>query len=447
MASARKRPRVESEDNRAECPFSIRIVDPKDKDQKKKKRRRTDGGEEDDSASRFHMQLSPFAPSGKFKTFETMDLHYQVDPGKRWTDMTRYNSFVLNGVKYFSEGFIYVANDSSIERQKAVTNNEPFQPRKKSDDDWVARILEIRASDEHHVYARVYWMYWPDELPQGTHDGKKMVQSRQPYHGLNELIASNHMDIINVVSVTSGAQVKQWYEENDEEIQHALYWRQAFDVRTYELSSVEPVCSCNTPEHPDKLLIGCNSENCKKWLHEQCIVDEALKATYNRLGTDKPHLAPEPVKDENEAKRPLSPSESGPAVLGHSIDVKADRDESTEAVNVKDNVEVTAEEDSTPAVAEDRSVSPKPRSSSTSPPFKATAGKTTPAKKPGRPKKKPEANGDNSKPWEGLFEVKVKMEDSAPPVLEFKDLREGIVGGEKTWTEPIKCLVCGSPIN
>jgi len=44
------------------------------------------------------------------------------------------------------------------------------------------------------------------------------------------------VDIINVVSVTSQATVKQWYEENDEEIQNALYWRQAFDVRTYELS-------------------------------------------------------------------------------------------------------------------------------------------------------------------------------------------------------------------
>ena len=47
------------------------------------------------------------------------------------------------------------------------------------------------------------------------------------------------MDIINVVSVTSQAQVKQWYEENDEEIQ-SLYWRQAFDVRTYELSVCSP---------------------------------------------------------------------------------------------------------------------------------------------------------------------------------------------------------------
>ena len=146
-----------------------------------------------------------------------MDLSYQIDSAEKWTEMTRYNSFVrklnrlyctfrlrehtkltcplcrtVNGTKHFSEGFIYVANDSSIERQKAIDDNDPMQQRKKSDDDWVARILEIRASDEHHVYARVYWMYWPDELPQGTQDGKKTVQGRQPYHGINELVASNH---------------------------------------------------------------------------------------------------------------------------------------------------------------------------------------------------------------------------------------------------------------
>ena len=95
-------------------------------------------------------------------------------------------------MKYFSEGFIYVANESTIERQKAMTGKGSMQPIKKSDDDWVARILEIRASDEHHVYARIYWMYWPDELPAGTVDGKKSVQGRQPYHGVNELVASNH---------------------------------------------------------------------------------------------------------------------------------------------------------------------------------------------------------------------------------------------------------------
>ncbi|KAK0630063.1 hypothetical protein B0T17DRAFT_209059 [Bombardia bombarda] len=468
MASARKRPRApETEDNRAECPFVIKIVDPKDKEQKKKKRRRTDGGEDDDIGPRVNIQMSPFAPCGKFKTFETMDVHWQVDPAKKWTDMTRYNSFVLNGIKYFSEGFIYVANDSSIERQKSVANSEPMHPRKKSDDDWVARILEIRASDEHHVYARVYWMYWPDELPQGTHDNKRTVQGRQPYHGINELIASNHMDIINVVSVTSPATVKQWFEENDEEIQNALYWRQAFDVRTYELSTVELVCSCNSPANPDKLLIGCTDETCKKWMHVQCIIDEALRRTYNELGTDKPHLPPESSKDEkngDEAKRPLSPSETGAAVSAqHSIDVKADGESVDSAVHVDthDNVEVKQADDEDAQVAPeyslpDRSAEPRAGSEKVDADSnKATANKSTPGRKPGRPRKKSEMNGDSSKPWEGLFEVTLKTDPTSGPVkkeeglplLVFKDLREGIVGGQKTWTEPVRCLVCGALVN
>ncbi|KAK0733934.1 hypothetical protein B0T26DRAFT_631645 [Lasiosphaeria miniovina] len=460
MASARKRPRAETEDNRAECPFVIKLVDPKDKEQKKKaKRRRFEGaGDDDDTSQRINLQMSPFSPSGKLKTYETMDLHYQVEPAKKWTDMTRYNSFVLNGVKYFSEGFIYVANDSSIERQKS--SHEPIHPRKKSDDDWVARILEIRASDEHHVYARVYWMYWPDELPQGTHDVKKSVSGRQPYHGINELIASNHMDIINVVSVTSPAVVKQWYEENDDEIQNALYWRQAFDVRTYELSTVELVCSCNTPAHPDKLLVGCTSELCKKWMHEDCIKEQALRDTYQRLGTDKPHLPPESVKDEkdgDEAKRPLSPTETGAGVSAqHSIDVKAH--DGSDAVHVgNDNVDVKQSEDEDAAAAREDSLA------AASAGARATSEKDdqdTPIKmsskllpivgnkKPGRPRKRAsEANGDSSKPWEGLFEVALKTVDAGPPLLEFKDLREGIVGGEKIWTEPVRCLVCRSQVN
>lgn len=44
------------------------------------------------------------------------------------------------------------------------------------------------------------------------------------------------VDIINVVSVTAMAHVNHWVEENDDEIQNALYWRQAFDFRNLELS-------------------------------------------------------------------------------------------------------------------------------------------------------------------------------------------------------------------
>lgn len=94
MASARKRPRTEPEDNQAEHPFTIKVVDPKDKEQKKKKRRRAENGEKDDRTQRINLQKSPFAPCGKFKTHESMDLSYQIDSAKKWTEMTRYNSFV-----------------------------------------------------------------------------------------------------------------------------------------------------------------------------------------------------------------------------------------------------------------------------------------------------------------------------------------------------------------
>ncbi|KAJ4296106.1 hypothetical protein N0V88_004808 [Collariella sp. IMI 366227] len=473
MASAaRKRPRAEPEDNKAECPFSIKVVDPKDKEQKKKKRRRTDTGEDDETNQRISLQLSPFAPCGKFRTNESMDLYYQVEPARKWTDMTRYNSFVLNGIKYYSEGFIYVANDSSIERQKAVNNNEPMQPRKKSDDDWVARILEIRASDEHHVYARVYWMYWPDELLPGTHDGKKIVQGRQPYHGMNELIASNHMDIINVVSVTSQATVKQWYEENDEEVLNALYWRQAYDVRANELSSVELVCSCNTPGNPDKMLIGCSEETCKKWMHEQCILDDALRATYKRLGTDKPHLAPVTAKieeeeegDGSEGKRPLSPTETGAeGSTQQSIDVKAEgapsdtmhvstaaKPSSVEAdsrQSADDEDAQAAPEDALPSrpAAQARAMTSASETPDTAPAATTTTTTTTtttPSKKastataktpgstgrrPGRPKKKAlDAGVDEARPWQGLFEASLKTADIGPPLVEIRDLRTGPV--------------------
>lgn len=44
------------------------------------------------------------------------------------------------------------------------------------------------------------------------------------------------VDVINVVSVVQPAKVNQWIESDDEEIQDAMYWRQAFDCQTSQLS-------------------------------------------------------------------------------------------------------------------------------------------------------------------------------------------------------------------
>jgi len=93
-ASGRKRSRNDADESRAECPFTPRVVDPKEKEQKGKKRRKRSDALEDDSSKKIMHQLSPFSPTGKFRTYETMDYDYVVDPAKKWSEMTRYNSFV-----------------------------------------------------------------------------------------------------------------------------------------------------------------------------------------------------------------------------------------------------------------------------------------------------------------------------------------------------------------
>ena len=59
--------------------------------------------------------------------------------------------------------------------------------------DWIARVLEVRASDKFHVYLRVFWMYREADLP--------VPCSPQLKH--NELIASNHSE--NLMSLSSAA--------------------------------------------------------------------------------------------------------------------------------------------------------------------------------------------------------------------------------------------------
>ena len=113
MVSARGGPRVEPEDSWAEHPFTIKIADPKD--EKKKKRRRTENGEEDDTTQKINRQLSPFAPCGKFKTRETMDLFYRVHPAEKWTEMTRYNSFVRKFNRFYcTRRFRNTSNQHSL---------------------------------------------------------------------------------------------------------------------------------------------------------------------------------------------------------------------------------------------------------------------------------------------------------------------------------------------
>jgi hypothetical protein len=65
----------------------------------------------------------------------------------------------------------------------------------------------------------------------------------------------------------------------------------------------------------------------------------------------------------------------------------------------------------------------------------------TPARKIGRGRKKADAGA--ARPYEGLFEANFKVDQD---MFEITDLREGIEGGDKTWMEEVKCLVCSTRI-
>lgn len=94
---------------------------------------------------------------------------------------------------------------------------------------WVCQVLEIRAVDPQHVYIRVFWLYWPDELPGG----------RGKHHGKHELLMSNHMEIVDAMTVAGRVNMSRWDERQDDDEGESggrtlggLYWRQWYNYIT-----------------------------------------------------------------------------------------------------------------------------------------------------------------------------------------------------------------------
>jgi hypothetical protein len=160
------------------------------------------------------------------------------------------------------------------------------------------------------------------------------------------------------------------------------------------------------------------------------LTHDALIDTYKRLGTDKPHISSN-VKEETEdagPKRPLSPSESGAAQTTQpSIDVKPEELKTIKLADVEQGLpEMDIDDPATMTIP--------------------VASESSEPKKRGRPRKSEGGATDASVPYQGLFEAVIRN-DLAPPVVEIRDLRQDVSGGEKLWTEPIRCLMCQEVIH
>lgn len=148
-----------------------------------------------------------------FPEAELGEVLFAVKPAEHWESMQRYRRCTLQE-EVFSVGqmvFVKQEEGSKTSHSDAAVPN------------WIAKILEIRAHAPTHVFLRVYWAYRPEDLPEG----------RQPYHGKDELVVSNHMDIIEALTVTDSAEVSHWEDSPDESKwpkPDELFWRQSFDV-------------------------------------------------------------------------------------------------------------------------------------------------------------------------------------------------------------------------
>ncbi|ORY19438.1 hypothetical protein BCR34DRAFT_595405 [Clohesyomyces aquaticus] len=196
---------------------------------------------------------------------------YQPQPADYWWCTPRRDAMQLQDQHIRLGGYAYINADPSQDK----TTDSRIQ-------DWVGRVLEIRANDSLHVYVRVYWMYRPEDLATG----------RQSYHGEHELIASNHMDIVCATTIQGKADVLHWVEHQDqtEELDSdQLFWRQTLDVMANTmgakkkkkgpiLSTLPKHCIDNTPFNPDQILIQCS--HCEIWLHGPCIEEQAIRDAY-----------------------------------------------------------------------------------------------------------------------------------------------------------------------
>lgn len=241
--------------------FQLRPAKIKTPKAKKQKTRKSTGSKpacadaggynKDDPLDADIVQKNPFSDS------QLSETHYVVRPALEWESTQRYRKFTISEAEFEVGQTIF------------VSKTEEEQDASSAIQHWIGKVLEVRAGDAAHVYLRVYWLYRPEDLPDG----------RQPHHAEGELIASNHMDIIEALSVIDRATVIHWDEDLEKSMpfKDQLFWRQTFDVgkpKGRQLSKLRTMCIDEAPCNPDEGVVQCPS--CSKWLHSRCLEKRAV---------------------------------------------------------------------------------------------------------------------------------------------------------------------------
>ncbi|OAL35183.1 hypothetical protein AYO20_05437 [Fonsecaea nubica] len=211
---------------------------------------------------------------------------FTVCPGKKWESASRYHTAQFQGrdLRYTVGQYVYINNKEIVPDPPHADATEEERLAYDKKNCWVGLLSEFKAVDGEEVYARVYWLYWPDELPMG----------RQPYHGRRELVLSNHVGIIEAQSLVSLADVSHW-DETDDSNKNMLgerYWRQILDVTKMQkqyplslrpLSQLRKFCICEGYDNPEQDMFQCPDKNCDTWNHEACLIENMEQRAWERF--------------------------------------------------------------------------------------------------------------------------------------------------------------------
>lgn len=171
--------------------------------------------------------------------------------------------------------------------------------------------------------------------------------------------------------------------------------------------AAKDICKCQTPAHPDKMLIRCSDTQCGRWMHDDCLRHDVLMRVFNRLGRSEPQTF-----EEKDHKEPT--------------EIKKEGEESLASPPATDS--------------EKRDGEQKPVLNNGTKPLPLYV-EENPSLAPSSAKK-----GAKKEPYRDLFDAKLRLDDG-PTVWCIEDLRNNVEGGCKAWLERAYCLFCSKTID
>lgn len=367
-------------------------------------------------------------------TDESMSMMFTVEPGTRWEGLKPYKKMKYQDIEFQIGDYIYVNRQTSPPEPPADSASDDEMLDFRKENMWVGRIQQVKALEAAEVFVRVFWLYWPNELPSG----------QRPYHGKQEMVMSNHADIIDATTISGQAHVSFWDENDDSDLDRSVlkevYYRSTLNYARNGkpfMSAVRKHCVCRSEYNPDTTMYRCNNSTCGIWNHDSCLKKELLKDINKQRRTDnlKPYLDQRAEEWKNEQQERMQ-SPTGLLADGARRIVKTAANimsqiEGIDAASVEERAEdFDAVAALTPSKAKQASKSVPAT------PSKVSSKKQTPAE-------------SLKKNVDGRIEVLIKQEADRKPVIAVVTLMASskLTAPAGEWEIRLDCLDCRRPLD